>query len=57
MKERLEETIAARIARAGKKFNKAPIYIENVVKGYRAEIDALATDVDPESAFFHALFL
>lgn len=49
MKDRLEETIAARIARAGRKFNKAPIYIENVVKGYRTEIDALATDVDPES--------
>lgn len=49
MKDRLEETIAARIARAGRKFNKAPIYIENVVKGCRTEIDALATDVDPEN--------
>lgn len=49
MRDRLEGAIAARIARAARKFNKAKYYIFHATKGLREELDALATDVDPES--------
>ena len=49
MRERLEGAIAARIARAARKFNKAKYYIVHATKGLKEELDALATDVDPES--------
>ena len=49
MRDRLEGAIAARITRAARKFNKAKYYIYHATKGLREELDALATDVDPES--------
>lgn len=49
MRDRLEGAIASRIARAARKFNKAKYYIFHATKGLREELDALATDVDPES--------
>ena len=49
MRDRLECAIAARIARSARKFNKAKYYIVHSTKGLREELDALATDVDPES--------
>ena len=49
MRDRLEGAIAARIARAARKFNKAKYYIVHSTKGLREELDAIATDVDPES--------
>ena len=49
MRDRLEGAIAARIARAARKFNKAKYYIVHATKGLKEELDALATDVDPES--------
>lgn len=49
MRDRLEGAIAARIARAARKFNKAKYYIFHATKGLKEELDALATDVDPES--------
>lgn len=49
MKDRLEGAIAARITRAARKFNKAKYYIFHATKGLREELDALATDVDPDS--------
>ena len=49
MKDRIEGAIAARIARAERKFNKAKYYIVHATKGLKEELDALATDVDPES--------
>ena len=49
MKDRLEGAIAARIARAARKFNKAKYYIVHATKGLREELDALATDVDPDT--------
>ena len=49
MRDRLEGAIASRIARAARKFNKAKYYIVHSTKGLREELDAIATDVDPES--------
>lgn len=49
MRDRIEGAIAARIARAARKFNKAKFYIFHASKGLKEEFDALATDVDPES--------
>lgn len=49
MRDRLETSIAARIARAARKFNKAKYYIVHATKGLREELDALATDVDPDT--------
>lgn len=49
MRDRLEGAIAARITRAARKFNKAKYYIYYATKGLREELDALATDVDPDS--------
>ena len=49
MRDRLEGAIASRIARAARKFNKAKYYIVHATKGLKEELDALATDVDPES--------
>ena len=49
MRDRIEGAIAARIARAARKFNKAKYYIVHSTKGLREELDAIATDVDPES--------
>lgn len=49
MGDRLEGAIAARIARAARKFNKAKYYIVHATKGLREELDALATDVDPDT--------
>lgn len=49
MRDRLEGAIAARIARAARKFNKAKYYIVHATKDLKEELDALATDVDPES--------
>ena len=49
MRDRLEGAIASRIARAARKFNNAKYYIFHATKGLREELDALATDVDPES--------
>ena len=49
MKDRLEGAIAARIARAARKFNKAKYYIFHATKGLKEELDALATDVDSDS--------
>lgn len=49
MRDRLEGAISARIARAARKFNKAKYYIFHATKGLKEELDALATDVDPES--------
>lgn len=49
MRDRLEGAIAARIARAARKFNKAKFYIVHATKGLREELDALATDVDSDS--------
>ena len=49
MRDRLEGAIAARIARAARKFNKAKYYIVHATKGLKEELDALATDIDPES--------
>ena len=49
MRDRLEGAIAARITRAARKFNKAKYYIYYAPKGFRGELDALATDVDPDS--------
>ena len=49
MKDRLEGAIAARIARAARKFNKSKYYIFHATKGLKEELDALATDVDPDS--------
>lgn len=49
MRDRLEGAIAARIARAARKFNKSKYYIVHATKGLREELDALATDVDPET--------
>ena len=49
MKDRIEGAIAARIARAARKFNKAKYYIFYATKDLKEELDALATDVDPES--------
>lgn len=49
MRDRLEGAIAARIARSARKFNKAKYYIVHSTKGLREELDALATDVDPDT--------
>lgn len=49
MKDRLEGAIAARIARAARKFNKAKYYIYYATKGLKEGLDALTTDVDPDS--------
>lgn len=49
MRDRLEGAIAARIARAARKFNKAKYYIVHATKDLKEELDALATDIDPES--------
>lgn len=49
MRDRLETSIAARIARAARKFNKAKYYIVHSTKGLRKELDALATDVDSDT--------
>ncbi len=49
MRDRIEGAIASRIARAARKFNKAKYYIFHATKGLKEELDALATDVDPES--------
>lgn len=49
MRDRLEGAIASRIARAARKFNKAKYYIFHATKGLKEELDALATDVDPDS--------
>ena len=49
MRDRLEGAIAARIARAARKFNKAKYYIVHATKGLREELDALATDVDSDT--------
>ena len=49
MRDRLEGAIASRIARAARKFNKAKYYIFHATKGLREELDALATDVDPDT--------
>ena len=49
MRDRLEGAIAARIARAARKFNKSKYYIVHATKGLREELDALATYVDPDT--------
>lgn len=49
MRDRLEGAIAARIARAARKFNEAKIYIYHATKDLREELEALATDVDPDT--------
>ena len=49
MRDRIEGAVAARIARAARKFNKAKYYIVHATKGLREELDALATDVDPDT--------
>ena len=49
MRDRIEGAIAARIARAARKFNKAKYYIVHATKGLKEELDALATDVDPDT--------
>ena len=49
MRDRLETSIAARIARAARKFNKAKYYIVHTTKDLREDLDALATDVDPDT--------
>ena len=49
MRDRLEGAIAARIARAARKFNKAKYYIYHATKGLKEELGALATDVDPDT--------
>lgn len=49
MRDRLEGAIAARIARASRKFNKAKYYIFHATKDLKEELDALATDVDPDT--------
>ena len=49
MRDRIEGAIAARIARAARKFNKAKYYIVHSTKGLREELDAIATDVDPDT--------
>lgn len=49
MRDRIEGAIAARIARAARKFNKAKYYIVHATKGLREELDALVTDVDSDT--------